>query len=341
MLREIRLEESEDETKVGDRVLVDGFAVGELVDVTGVSKGKGFQGGVKRWHYRGGDATHGSMFHRAPGGIGASSFPSRVWKGQHFPGHMGNERVTSQESARGANRHRREFVAGARRGARPERGYMLIRKAKQEPSKARTNDAIVVDVRNLEGNDGRAGGPGRRCVCGEGESAPAARNRAALSGRQRAGTHKTKGRGEVSGAGRKLWRQKGTGRARVGSIRSSLWRKGGTVHGPQPRSYDYALPKKMLLGALRSALSAKLAEEKLTVVEGWTLGSHKTKNFARRFRSWMDETRTILLVDVRRKRNLELASRNLEGVKLVATDAAAALRPDAARPADAFEATRR
>ena len=94
VLREIRLEESADETKAGDRVLVDRFAPGEFVDVTGVSKGKGFQGGVKRWHFRGGDATHGSMFHRAPGGIGASSFPSRVWTGQHFPGHMGNERVT-------------------------------------------------------------------------------------------------------------------------------------------------------------------------------------------------------------------------------------------------------
>jgi large subunit ribosomal protein L3 len=77
-------------------VLVDRFAPGELVDVTGISKGKGFAGGVKRWHYRGGDATHGSMHHRAPGGIGGSSFPSRVWPGQHFPGHMGNARVTAK-----------------------------------------------------------------------------------------------------------------------------------------------------------------------------------------------------------------------------------------------------
>jgi large subunit ribosomal protein L3 len=77
-------------------VLVDGFKPGELVDVSGVSKGKGFAGGVKRWHYAGGDATHGSMFHRAPGGIGGSSFPSRVWKNQHFPGHMGNANVTAK-----------------------------------------------------------------------------------------------------------------------------------------------------------------------------------------------------------------------------------------------------
>src|SRR5271167_2964421 len=96
VLQEVRIEESADETKVGDRVLVENFAAGELVDVRGVSKGKGFAGGVKRWHYRGGDKSHGSMFHRAPGGIGASSFPSRVWKGQHFPGHLGHQRQTAR-----------------------------------------------------------------------------------------------------------------------------------------------------------------------------------------------------------------------------------------------------
>src|SRR5512132_1360110 len=82
---------------------------------------------------------------------------------------------------------------------------------------------------------------------------------------RRAGTHKTKVRSEVSGAGKKLWKQKGTGRARSGSIRSPLWRHGGTVHGPQPRSYDFTFPKKKLLGALRSALASKLADGKLIV----------------------------------------------------------------------------
>jgi large subunit ribosomal protein L4 len=138
---------------------------------------------------------------------------------------------------------------------------------------------------------------------------------------QRAGTHKTKGRGEVSGAGRKLWKQKGTGRARVGSIRSSIWRKGGTVHGPQPRSYAYRLPRKMILGALRSALSAKLAEQKLIVVDAWQLETHKAKPF-RQVLSLLDgDTKTVLLVEVDANRNLELASRNLEGVKLVAPHA--------------------
>ena len=138
---------------------------------------------------------------------------------------------------------------------------------------------------------------------------------------QRAGTHKTKGRGEVSGSGRKLWKQKGTGRARVGSIRSSIWRKGGTVHGPQPRSYAYRLPRKMVLGALRSALSAKLAEEKLTVVDAWQLESHKTKAFRAALDRLDGETKTMLLVENVANRNLELASRNLEGVKLVAPHA--------------------
>jgi large subunit ribosomal protein L3 len=131
LLREIRLEESADDTKVGDRVLVDGFAEGELVDVTGVSKGKGFAGGVKRWHYAGGDATHGSMFHRAPGGIGASSFPSRVWKGQHFPGHLGNARVTSK-NLRVVKIDAEEnllLVRGAVPG--PRGAYILIRKARK------------------------------------------------------------------------------------------------------------------------------------------------------------------------------------------------------------------
>lgn len=129
-VKEVRLEDSKEETKPGDRVLVDGFKIGEYVDVTGVSKGKGFQGGVKRWHYAGGDATHGSMFHRAPGGIGASSFPSRVWRGQHFPGHMGNEQKTSK-NLRVVKIDPEEnllLVGGAVPG--PAGAYIFIRKAK-------------------------------------------------------------------------------------------------------------------------------------------------------------------------------------------------------------------
>ncbi|MGH9682237.1 MAG: 50S ribosomal protein L4 [Candidatus Acidiferrales bacterium] len=138
---------------------------------------------------------------------------------------------------------------------------------------------------------------------------------------ERAGTHKTKDKSEVSGSGKKLWKQKGTGRARVGSIRSPLWRHGGTVHGPTPRSYAYALPKKMILGALRSALSAKLADEKLTIVEEWKLESHKTKTFREALDKFEGNTRTILLVENGANLNLERASRNLDGVTLIASTA--------------------
>jgi large subunit ribosomal protein L4 len=175
----------------------------------------------------------------------------------------------------------------------------------------------VVDVMNLNGKK-----VGSVELADDVFAAPVNRNllheavRNYLAGR-RAGTHKTKDKSEVSGSGKKLWRQKGTGRARIGSIRSPLWRHGGTVHGPVPRSYDYALPKKMILGALRSALSAKLAEAKLTVVESWQLESHKTKPFRESLDKLDKETRTLLLVENGVNLNLERASRNLEGVTLV------------------------
>ena len=135
---------------------------------------------------------------------------------------------------------------------------------------------------------------------------------------RRAGTHATKNRKLVSGAGKKLWRQKGTGRARVGSIRSPLWRHGGTVHGPQPRSYDFAFPRKKLLGALRSALAAKLADGKLIVVQSFELKEAKTKEM-RKALDALKVDKTALLVDAAKENhNLQLSARNLEGVELVA-----------------------
>src|SRR6266478_611124 len=135
---------------------------------------------------------------------------------------------------------------------------------------------------------------------------------------QRAGTHATKNKKLVSGAGKKLWKQKGTGRARVGSIRSPIWRHGGTVHGPQPRSYDYAFPRKKLLGALRSALAAKFADGKLMIVNAFDMKDAKTKQF-RAALDALKVDKTVLIVDVPNSgnQNLALGSRNLEGVELV------------------------
>src|ERR1700736_122229 len=134
----------------------------------------------------------------------------------------------------------------------------------------------------------------------------------------RSGTVKTKERGSVAGSGKKLWKQKGTGRARVGSIRSPIWRHGGTVHGPQPRDYSYALPRKMQLGALRSALSAKLRDGELKVVQNFSLADHKAKGM-RAVLSQLEIAKTVLVVDNGENRNLVLGSRNLAGVTLVET----------------------
>ena len=135
---------------------------------------------------------------------------------------------------------------------------------------------------------------------------------------QRQGTAATKNRKLVSGSGKKLWKQKGTGRARVGSVRSPLWRHGGTVHGPQPRTYDYAFPKKKLLGALRSALAAKLADGKLTVVESLELKEAKSKLY-RQALNKLEAKRTALLVESGDglSQALVLGSRNLAGVELL------------------------
>ena len=134
----------------------------------------------------------------------------------------------------------------------------------------------------------------------------------------RQGTASTKTRGLVSGAGRKLWKQKGTGRARIASIRSPLWRSGGTVHGPKPRSYEYAFPQKKLMGALRSAIAAKIADGKLTVVDSFDVAEAKTKLF-RTALNTLEAGKTTLLVEASRKldEKLYLGTRNLAGVELV------------------------
>ncbi len=128
VLREFK---KDGDVTVGQSVTVAMFKKGDWVDVVGVSKGKGFQGVVKRHHYSGGPESHGSMFHRAPGSIGASSFPSRVWKGKTLPGHMGAERVTVQrlkviEMRAGENLL---FVRGAVPGA--ANGILIVRKSKK------------------------------------------------------------------------------------------------------------------------------------------------------------------------------------------------------------------
>lgn len=147
----------------------------------------------------------------------------------------------------------------------------------------------------------------------------------------RRGTHRTKTRGEVSGSGRKPWRQKGTGRARVGEIRNPLWRTGGTVFGPQPRSYAYPLPKKVVRRALLAALVQKLRDGAVTVVDQLAVDEPKTSQ-AVDLLAGLDVAGRALLVDARSEAHLRRAVQNLPQVRVVdsnrvtARDVAAAAR---------------
>ena len=135
---------------------------------------------------------------------------------------------------------------------------------------------------------------------------------------ERRGTHMTKNRALVAGSGRKPWRQKGTGRARVGEVRNPLWRKGGTVFGPQPRSYDYRLPKNVERGALRAALQVKLQAGEVVVVDELRSAERKTKAAAEVLTK-LGATGKTLVVDVALDENFSRSARNLAGVMLVAS----------------------
>jgi large subunit ribosomal protein L4 len=135
----------------------------------------------------------------------------------------------------------------------------------------------------------------------------------------RRGTHATKTLAMVSGSGKKPWRQKGTGRARVGEIRNPLWRKGGTVFGPQPRSYAYQLPRKVEKGALRAALTQKLRDGAVTVIEALTVSEIKTKAAVEMLRR-IGVDGKALLVDVAPEDRLALSVRNIEGVRFLASN---------------------
>src|SRR5215204_5426710 len=135
---------------------------------------------------------------------------------------------------------------------------------------------------------------------------------------RRRGTHATKNRAAVAGSGKKPWKQKGTGRARVGEVRTPIWRKGGTMFGPVPRDYSYQLPRKMFRSALRSALTMKLNDNQLNVVDAFSLEGHKTKAFSQAL-AGLGLSRKILVVDHQENPNLKLAARNMSDVHLIAS----------------------
>jgi len=164
------------------------------------------------------------------------------------------------------------------------------------------------EIREVELSDAVFGAP-----LNEGLIHAAVRN---FMANARQGTSATKTRGDVSGAGRKLWKQKGTGRARIASLRSPLWKGGGNVHGPQPRDWSYNMPKKMRQGALRSALSERVREGKVVLVDGWELDKPKTRDFIASLKNLGLEGKT-LIVDSLDNDNLMLSTRNVQSAKVV------------------------
>ena len=252
--------------ETGQEVTADLFAVGDKVDVVGVSKGKGFSGVMKRHGFAGLGGGHGvHKKHRSPGAIGACATPSRVFKGMRMAGHAGNQRTTVLNL---------EVVQ-----ADPERGLLLDQGRRARPQR-RARDGALGREDPAEGTDGE--GSVSMATRSTSWTPPAPRPAratcpptifeapvnvplmhqvvvAAMAG-QRAGTHKVKTRGEVRGGGKKPWRQKGTGRARQGSIRSPQWVGGGVAHGPVVRDHNQRINKKMVKGALRSALDRRAGE---------------------------------------------------------------------------------
>ena len=265
----------------GQELRADVFEPGERADVVGVSKGKGFAGPMKRHGFSGLSSSHGTeRKHRSPGAIGACATPSRVFKGMRMAGQMGNERVTvlNLEIVRADRRAQPAAPAGRDPGPRGRPGDGPFgREGTRLEGRALMPKVDVVSVAGKK--------VGTRDLAPEVFEAKVSvplMHQVVLAGFAsiRRGTHSTKTRGEVSGGGRKPWRQKGTGRARQGSNRSPQWTGGGVVHGPHPRDHEMRVNKKMKRGALRSALTDALTSGKLSVVQDLAFDAPKTKTAA-------------------------------------------------------------
>ena len=254
-LREFRGEPGE--VEVGAELKVDAvFETGQTVKVSGVSKGKGFAGTIKRHNFHRGPVTHGSHNVRAPGSIGASADPARVFKGIRGPGQMGNKRVTQRGLevvdvradenlllVRGSVPGPKGSVVEIRREERLPWPRQVHRRQDAAPSTSTTpSSASASTARSCT----------RRC-------APSWRRAAAARPRR-------KTRGEVAMTGAKAWRQKGTGRARVGALSTPQRTGGGVAFGPKPRSYTVKVNRKARRRALRAALS--LHAERDSIVGG-------------------------------------------------------------------------
>ena len=229
-----------------------GFEAGQKVKVAGISIGKGFQGGIKRHNFSRGPVSHGSHNVRAPGSIGASAFPARVFKGMRMPGQMGNKRAHPEGPRNRRHRRRAQPAADQRLGSRlaqlDRRGEDRCLK---RPCSARSTKADLPKELFAE--------PFHQSLVHEAA-------RADLASRRR-GTASTLTRGEVAFTTAKAWRQKGTGRARVGALGVSSRYGGGVTFGPKPRHYTVKVNRKARRRAMRSALSVHAERDSVAVLD--------------------------------------------------------------------------
>ena len=277
---------AEDGPKIGDDVTVAGFEAGQKVKVAGISIGKGFQGGIKRHNFSRGPVSHGSHNVRAPGSIGASAFPARVFKGMRMPGQMGNKRIT-QKGLEDRRRRRRAQPAsdqglGARLAQLDRRGEDRCLK---RPCSARSTKADLPKELFAE--------PFHQSLIHEAA-------RADLASRRR-GTASTLTRGEVSFTTAKAWRQKGTGRARVGSLGVSSRFGGGVTFGPKPRHYTVKVNRKARRRAMRSALSVHAERGSVAVLDASAFETPSTKQAAAALAKWGAKSPTLVIVSPPRR----------------------------------------
>ena len=329
--------------EVGAELSAAHFVPGQLVDVTGTTIGKGFAGGMKRWNFGGLRATHGvSVSHRSLGSTGNRQDPGKTFANKKMAGHLGAERVTTQnlkivsvDEDRGLI-----LVKGAVPGS--EGGWVLVRDAVKR--KAPEGLPFPAALRSKPDAAPAADGPrgpcrrSRRRADGVNEMKTTVKNlkneevgeieldeavfgvplRTDLLARmvnyqlakRRSGNHKTKGVSEISGTTKKPHRQKGTGRARQGSLRSPQFRGGAAIFGPVVRSHAHDLNKKVRKLALKTALSTKLAEGKLVVLDAVAVDSHKTKEMVQRFKL-LGLTSALIIDGANLDENFVRASRNV------------------------------
>ena len=290
---------------MGDTITVEAFEVGQKVKISGKSKGKGFQGTIKRHNFSAGPKSHGSHNVRAPGSIGASATPSRVFKGIRGPGRMGGGRVTQRGLDHRRADRRPEPDARPRRRAGPQgrdRGgahRWLMRRSSAAPKKLTLDDAVF-------------GAPFNGPLVHETVIAELAA--------RRQGTHSTRTRGMVRGGGAKPWRQKGTGRARQGTIRAPQWTGGGVVFGPSPRHYTVKVNRKARQAALRSALSLHAERGSLFGLDAGGFDAPSTKQAA----GLLEDRRggSVLLLLGSEEAAVAKSFRNLSRVNVLPAEAA-------------------